>query len=105
LVFQRRWALDTVEKALEATRRSYLELLPGPLLEALFTRLRDPETKGPTSAELAEQFGISPEKVRQTLHRMRKSFAAELFQEVGQTIESRDPREIREELRTLLGYL
>ena len=74
-------------------------------MEALFTRLRDPEDKGPTSAALAEQFGISPEKVRQTLHRMRKSFAEELFHEVGQTIESQDPQEIRAELRTLLGFL
>ena len=105
LIFQRRWALDAVENALAATRKSYLEQRPVALMEALFTRLRNPEDKGPTSAALAEQFGISPETVRQTLHRMRKSFAEELFNEVGQTIESRDPQEIRAELRTLLGFL
>lgn len=105
LVFQRRWALDTVENALEATRKSYLEQGPNPLVEALFPRLRDPADKGPTSVALAEQLGISPEKVRQTLYRMRKSFAEELFHEVGQTIESQDSKEIRAELRTLLDFL
>ena len=105
LVFQRRWALDALENALEATRKSYLKQGPNALVEALFSRLRDPEDKGPTSAALAEELGVSPEKVRQTLHRMRKSFAAELFHEVGQTIECEDPREIRAELRTLLGFL
>ena len=105
LVFQRRWALDAVENALEATRKSYLGAGPNPLAEALFARLRDPADKGSTSAALAEELGISPEKVRQTLFRMRKSFAQTLFQEVGQTIESKDPKEIRAELRTLLDFL
>ena len=105
LVFQRRWAMDAVENALEATRQSYLKQGPVALVEAMFTRLRDPADKGPSSKALAEQLGTSPENVRQTLYRMRKSFAEELFHEVGQTIESQDPKEIREELRTLLEFL
>ena len=105
LVFQRRWALDAVENALEATRKSYLEQGPNALVDTLFTRLRDPEDKGPTSVALAEKLGITPEKVRQTLYRMRKRFGEELFHEVGQTIESHDPEEIRAELRTLLDFL
>ena len=105
LVFQRRWALDAVENALAATRKSYLEQRPDPLVEALFPKLRDPAAEGPSSVALAEKLGVSPENVRQTLYRMRKRFAEELFREVGQTIESRNPQEIRAELRTLLDFL
>ena len=104
-MFQRRWALDAVENALAATRKSCLEQRPDPLVEALFPKLRDPAAEGPSSVALAEKLGVSPENVRQTLYRMRKRFAEELFREVGQTIESRNPQEIRAELRTLLDFL
>ena len=104
-IFQRRWALDAVENALEATRISCLEQGPNRLMEALFPRLRDPDSDGGSSITIAAELGITEEKVRQTLYRMHKRFGEELFREVGQTIASQDPEEIRAELRTLLNFL
>jgi RNA polymerase sigma factor (sigma-70 family) len=105
LIFQRRWALDALEKALEATRKLYLGSGPNPLFEALYSRLRDPADEDATSEEIGAQLGTSSANVRTTLHRMRQSFRQELFQEVGQTIASMDPEDIRAEMRSLIGYL
>jgi RNA polymerase sigma factor (sigma-70 family) len=105
LIFQRRWALDALEKAMAATRKLYLDVGPNPLFEALYPRLRDPGDDDATSEEIGARLGTSPSNVRTTLHRMRQSFRQELFQEVGQTIASMDPEEIRAEMRSLIGYL
>lgn len=62
LIFQRRWALNAVEKTLAATRKFHREQRLEAQVEALFTRQRDPEDKGPTSAALAEPIRDLPGK-------------------------------------------
>lgn len=105
IVFQRRWALSAVENALAATRKEFLRNGPNPLFEALYPKLRDPGDDDQSARQIAEQCGTTAANARTLLHRMRQQLRHQLFIEVGQTIASMDPEEIRAEMRALMEYL
>ena len=54
---------------------------------------------------MAANLGLQPVSLRVALSRAREIFRNKLFEEVGRTITSEDPSEIRAELQSLLGFL
>lgn len=94
--FHRQWALEVVERALRRLEKER----PGKAFEALRAYLTsDP----PGYMELAERLGISEEAVTNHLHRMRARLHVLIREEVRESVSS--SRDLKEELRDLLGYL
>ncbi|MDB6072061.1 MAG: hypothetical protein JWL81_3232 [Verrucomicrobiales bacterium] len=104
-LFQRRWAMHLVEKAMETTAREYGRRQLGPLFDALQSRLLEADDAGLHAAELAGQLGMTHGALRVALCRLRNRFREVLMAEVGQTIASTDPAEIRAEMVALLEFL
>jgi RNA polymerase sigma-70 factor (ECF subfamily) len=97
-LYERRWALASIESALTRVKKKYDE---GKKAE-LFMRLR-PFLTGdePQSyAELAASVGVSEGSLRVAVHRMRQQFAATLREIIADTVDG--PDEVDEELRELM---
>jgi RNA polymerase sigma-70 factor (ECF subfamily) len=100
LLYQRAWANAVLERSLARLREDYtrrgwqdrFELLVAPLLQ------QDDETK---LTDLAAKVGTTPGALRVTLHRMRGHYREMIEHEVASTLETDDPRLIREELAEL----
>ena len=104
-LFQRRWAMHLVEKAVEATGAEYAGRGQQAVFEALQARLMDPDGGEERLGTVASQLGMTAGAVRAALFRLRQRFRELLFLEVGHTIGSMDREEIRNEMVSLLEYL
>ena len=107
LAFHRRWVLTMIERVVEEMGREYAIRDQAAVFAAILPRLGDssiPEEAGEFS-DLAANLGLQPVSLRVALSRAREIFRNKLFEEVGRTITSEDPSEIRAELQSLLGFL
>ena len=73
-----------------------------PLLERLNTLLSD-EPDRPSQAEIAREFGMTENAVKQAFHRLRQRYRQLLREEVAHTVAT--PAEIEDELRHLIAAL
>lgn len=94
--FERQWAIDTLQRALQALGR---EMEPS-VFEALKPHLAG---EGPAYAETAKSMGVTVTQLNNVLHRARRRYRELLRQEVGAAVE--DPSEIDDELRGLFDAL
>lgn len=101
-IFERRWAMTLLHKAVEAVRDAYIQ---GGKLD-LFDRLK-PYLGGDTQAvpyrQLAEQLGTTEGAVRVAVHRIRQRCRESLRREIAHTVTLEE--EIDEELRYLFAVL
>lgn len=104
-LFQRRWAMHLVEKAVATTGAEYAGRGQLAIFEALQARLMEPDGGGEQLGTIAAHLGMTPGAVRAALFRLRQRFRELLFLEVGHTIGSMDREEIRSEMISLLEYL
>src|SRR5215207_197856 len=98
-VFERHWALQVTERALERLRRDY---------EArgqadVFDQLRPFLTSDASPHEASESTSLSGDAIRTALSRARRRFGDALRAEIGDTLDDAD--EIDDELRHLLRVL
>ena len=101
-LYERRWALALLERALEALRASYGE---GDR-SAVFEELRPHLVGGaplPALAEAGARLGLGEGATKVALHRLRARFRDHLRAAVAETVA--DPREVDDELRHLLAAL
>lgn len=107
LAFHRRWVLTMIERVVEDMSAEYASRDQGVVFAALISRLGDSSIpdEGGEFAELAAGLGLQSVSLRVALSRAREIFRRKLFEEVGRTIASEDPAEIRSELQALLGFL
>jgi len=73
-----------------------------PLLERLNILLSD-EPDRPSQAEIAREFGMTENAVKQAFHRLRQRYRQLLREEVAHTVAT--PAEIEDELRHLIAAL
>jgi RNA polymerase sigma-70 factor (ECF subfamily) len=104
-LFQRRWAMHLVEKAVATTGAEYAGRGQLTIFEALQARLMEPDGGGGQLGNIAAHTGMTPGAVRAALFRLRQRFRELLFLEVGHTIGSMNREEIRSEMIALLDYL
>ena len=107
LAFHRRWILTMIERVVEEMSVEYARKDQAAVFAAVLPRLGDsyiPEESGEFS-DLAASLGLQPVSLRVAISRAREVFRTKLFDEVGRTITSEDPAEIRAELQALLGFL
>jgi len=99
LLFERRWALEVLQKVLERLRLEYARMEKADLFEELSAFL--PGGNRPiTHAEIAAKHEISVSAVGVAVHRLRRRYGELLRQQIARTVS--DPQEIDEEIRHLI---
>jgi len=100
LVYDRRWALEILARAMETIRSEFEGKGEGATFEALKGSLNGEEAP---RAELAERLGLSEGALKVAIHRLRQRFREALRAEVAQTVDA--PGAIDEEMRHLVAVL
>ena len=102
LLYDRRWAFTVLDRVFARLRDESQRSLNPPLLQRLNTLLSD-EPDRPSQAEIAGEFGMTENAVRQAFHRLRQCYWQLLREEVAHTVAT--PAEIKNELRHLVAAL
>jgi RNA polymerase sigma-70 factor (ECF subfamily) len=102
LLYDRRWAFTVLDRVFARLREESQKSANAPLLEKLNTLLSD-EPDRPSQAEIAREFGMTENAVKQALHRLRERYRQLLRGEVAHTVAT--PAEIEDELRHLIAAL
>jgi RNA polymerase sigma factor (sigma-70 family) len=101
-LYERRWALATLDQALDRLEKEYQAMRHGPL----FNRLKECLVGGrarPLQAEIAAQFNMTENAVKQAFHRFRQRYRLILREEIAQTVAQ--PGDIEDELRHFISVL
>lgn len=100
-LFDRRWALDLLDRALAELRTEYEESGRGKLFEALKGTL----TGGADAAyaELARSLDMTEGAVKLAVHRLRQRYRDRLRAAIAETVEK--PEDVDEEVRDLFAAL
>jgi len=102
LLYDRRWAFTVLDRVFARLRDESQRSLNPPLLQRLNTLLSD-EPERPSQAEIAREFGMTENAVKQAFHRLRQRYRQLLREEVAHTVAT--PAEIEDELRHLIAAL
>ena len=102
LVYDRRWAFTALDRVFARLREESQKSLNPPLLQRLNTLLSD-EPDRPSQAEVACEFGMTENAVKQAFHRLRQRYRQLLREEIAHTVAT--PAEIEDELRHLIAAL
>ncbi len=100
VLYNREWAAAVLERSLQALRNDYVQrgwqerydLLAAPLLQ---------EPSESTLAQIARRAGTTASALRLTLHRMRRHYRDKIERELVATMDTHDPKEIRQEMMEL----
>ena len=99
ILFERRWALTVLERAVERVREEYAVSEKADLFEELKEFLSN--QKSLPHAAIASKYGISVGAVGVTIHRLRKRYAEVLREEISHTVST--PEDIEAEIRHLIA--
>jgi RNA polymerase sigma-70 factor (ECF subfamily) len=102
LLYDRRWAFTVLDRVFARLREESQRSANPALLERLTTLLSD-EPDRPSQAEIAREFGMTENAVKQAFHRLRQRYRQLLREEVAHTVAT--PAEIEDELRHLIAAL
>jgi RNA polymerase sigma-70 factor (ECF subfamily) len=102
LLYDRRWAFTVLDRVFARLREESQRSLNPPLLQRLNTLLSD-EPDRPSQGEIAREFGMTENAVKQAFHRLRQRYRQLLREEVAHTVAT--PAEIEDELRHLIAAL
>jgi RNA polymerase sigma-70 factor (ECF subfamily) len=102
LLYDRRWAFTVLDRVFARLRDESQRSASAPLLERLNTLLSD-EPDRPSQADIAREFGMTENAVKQAFHRLRQRYRLFLREEVAHTVAT--PAEIEDELRHLIAAL
>jgi RNA polymerase sigma factor (sigma-70 family) len=101
-VFERRWAMTVLDRAIERLSREAAEASSDGHFDELRPYLTSREP-GLPYRELATELGLSESAIRVAVHRLRKHYGDCLRAEIADTVA--DPAEIDDEVRHLLTSL
>jgi RNA polymerase sigma factor (sigma-70 family) len=101
-LYDRRWALTVLDRVFARLRDEFAGSENAALIERL-SKLLSGEPDQPSQAEIAHEFGMTENAVKQAFHRLRQRYRQLLREEVAQTVAN--PAEIEDELRDLIAAL
>jgi RNA polymerase sigma-70 factor (ECF subfamily) len=101
-LFDQRWALTLIERALEHLKEQQVLAGKGEQFDQLKSYLADDPDEGEYEV-VARRFGITCQTLAVRVHRMRQRFRELVRAEVAQTVES--PLEVEQEMRHLFEAL
>ena len=103
-IYERRWALSVLDQVFARLGDEYRAA--GPASAALFDRLQKSltdEPDHPSPADIAHEFGMTQNAVRQASFRLRHRYRQLMHEEIAHTV--RAPGDIEDELRHLIAVL
>lgn len=98
-LFERRWALTVLDRAVQRIREEYAASEKADLFEELKEFLSD--QRALPHAAIASKYGISVGAVGVSIHRLRKRYAEVLREEISHTVST--PQEVDDEIRHLIA--
>lgn len=101
-VFERRWALTILERALDALREEFRQAGREDRFDVLRVYLEG-GTAAPSHEETAERLALTSGAVKVAVHRLRGQYRARLRHEIAQTVD--DDADIDAEIRVLMSAL
>lgn len=101
-IYERRWALTVLEQVLTRLGDEYRASNKATLFERLNEMLTD-EPGRPSQAQIAGEFGMTENAVKQAFHRLRERYREILREQIAHTVAV--PGEIEDELRHLIAVL
>ncbi len=99
-IYERRWALTLLEQVLARLAEEYRAAGNSVLFEHLKQMLNDDR---PSQAQIAQEFGMKENAVKQAFHRLRQRYRLLLREEIAQTVAV--PGDVEEELRHFISVL
>jgi len=102
IIYERRWALTVLEHVLNRLKDEYRAAGNAELFDSLKQLLPD-EPGAPSQAEVAAQFEMTENAVRQAFYRFRQRYQALLREEIAHTVAT--PGDIEDELHHLIAVL
>ena len=101
-LYERRWALTLMEQVLRRLKDEYCAAGNAALFDSLKQLLPD-EPGAPSRAEIAVQFGMTDNALRQAFHRFRQRYQSFLREEISHTVAISS--DVEDELRHLITVL
>ena len=101
-LYERRWALAMLEQVLTRLEAEYQTVSRGPLFERLKDSLVG-ESGRPLQAQIAAEFSMTENAVKQAFHRFRQRYRELLREEIAHTVTQ--PGDIENELRHFISVL
>lgn len=99
-LFDRRWALDVLDRAMKRLRAEFVAKKDESTFEALKGALSG--TEAPREA-LAKKLGLSEGAIKVAIHRLRQRYREVLRAEIAETVDS--PANVEDEMRHLVAVL
>ncbi|MFL6546036.1 MAG: RNA polymerase sigma factor [Candidatus Udaeobacter sp.] len=101
-IYERRWALTLLEQVLTRLESDYQSAGNAKLFDSLKEFLSD-EPDRPSQAEVAAEFGMTENALKQAFHRLRQRYRQLLRDEIAQTVAV--PGDVEDELRHFISVL
>jgi hypothetical protein len=101
-IYERRWALSVLEEVLARLGNEYRAAGNAGLFDQLKKLLTD-EHNRPSQSDIAAEFGMTGNAVKQAFHRLRQRYRELLHEEIAHTVIA--PGDIEDELRHLVAVL
>ncbi len=101
-IFDRNWATTVLDQVLTRLAKEYRASGNGPLFDRLQELLAGEENR-PTQADLATEFNMTENALKQAFHRFRTRYRELLREEVAHTVAA--PGDVENELRHLITAL
>jgi RNA polymerase sigma factor (sigma-70 family) len=101
-IYDRRWALTVLDEVFARLTNECQDLGHSGLCARLNELLSD-EPDRPSQAEIAREFGMTENAVKQAFHRLRRRYRQLLREEIANTVAT--PADIENELRELIAAL
>jgi RNA polymerase sigma factor (sigma-70 family) len=101
-IYERRWALTVLEQVMARLRDEYRSVGNLRFFDQMKKMLMD-EPGQPSQAQVANEFDVTENAVRQAFYRFRQRYQTLLREEIAHTVPT--PSEIEDELRHLAGVV
>jgi RNA polymerase sigma-70 factor (ECF subfamily) len=101
-IYERRWALTVLEQVLARLREEYRNAGNLRFFDQMKTMLMD-EPSRPSQAQVASEFDMTENAVKQAFYRFRQRYQALLREEIAHTVAT--PGDIEDELRHLIAVV
>ncbi len=100
-LFERRWAVELLDRALAELRQEYIQTDRGALFDLLKPTLAGESTAGYDA--IANQLGLTVGAVKVAVHRLRQRYRDRIREVIGRTVA--DPADVDAEIRDLFAAL
>ena len=101
-IYERRWAFTVLEQVMARLRDEYRSAGNLRFFEQMKKMLMD-EPDRPSQAQVAEEFGMTENAVKQAFYRFRQRYQTSLREEIAHTVAM--PGDIEDELRYLIAVV